>query len=65
MFEITCFFLSKYRTYLALSLLIKLNFISSEKIIRFNSSSVIPKIFLDNLNLFSIFTLLNNGFFNK
>ncbi|ORD98448.1 hypothetical protein A0H76_2473 [Hepatospora eriocheir] len=65
MFEVSCFFLGRYRTYLALSLLIKLNFISSEKIIRFNSSSVISKNFLDNLNLFSIFTPLNNGFFNK
>ncbi|ORD95480.1 hypothetical protein HERIO_2464 [Hepatospora eriocheir] len=65
MFKVSCLFIGRYRTYLAPSLLIKLIFDSSEKTIHFNSSSVTLKNFSDNLNLFSIFASLNNGFFNK
>ncbi|ORD97699.1 hypothetical protein HERIO_443 [Hepatospora eriocheir] len=65
MFEVSCFFPGRYQTYLAPSLFINLNFDSSEKNIRFSSSSVIPNNFLENLNLFSIFSPLNNGFFNR
>ncbi|ORD96458.1 hypothetical protein HERIO_1598 [Hepatospora eriocheir] len=64
MFEVSCLLPGRYQTYLAPSLLIKLIFDSSEKIIHFNSLSVTLKNFSDNLNLFSIFRSFNNGFFN-